>query len=261
MMEAVPYPHVRDLLARLLSGFQTTLGDQLIGLYLYGSLVTGDYNDGISDVDLLAATAADINEREFAALDAMQNALIARFPQWDDHLEIAYLSLRALKTFKTESSPIGIISPGEPFHIKPAGKDWLMNWHFVREKGLTLFGPPPQTIIEPTTEEEFIQSVKDHAAHWREWIDHIHTRPSQAYAILTMCRTLYTCATGEQVSKKQAALWAAKELPEWSALIHNALVWRQAWRDENVNHDATLPETRRFVDFITSQILPKNGVD
>lgn len=254
-MESIPYPHIRDLLARLLSGLQTTLGDRLVGLYLYGSLAWGDYDDGLSDVDLLAATAADINEHEFNALDRMQNDLLLQFPQWDNHLEIAYLSLHALKTFKTERSPIGIISPGEPFHIKDAGKDWLMNWYFVREYGLTLYGPPPQTIIEPTSKAEFIQSVKDHAAHWREWINDYDSRPSQAYAILLMCRTLYTCATGEQVSKKQAALWAAKELPEWSELIHNALMWRLSSRETNVNHEATLPETRRFVHVITDKIL------
>ena len=90
---------------------------------------------------------------------------------------------------------------------------------------------------------------------WREWIDQIRTRPSQAYAILTMCRGLYTCKQGDQVSKRQAALWAAQELPAWSSLIKNALVWRGAWQDDHVDHEATLPETRRFVAFMIDQAL------
>ena len=36
--------------------------------------------------------------------------------------------------------------------------------------------------------------------------------------------------TGERVSKRQAALWAQEELPEWSGLIRSALAWREAWR-------------------------------
>src|SRR5207302_1851908 len=155
-------------------------------LYLYGSLVTGDFDD-ISDVDLLAATAVDIDEIEFDALDRMQNALVLKYPQWENRLEIAYLSLRALKTFRTENSPLGIISPGEPFHIIQAGVDWLMNWYMVREKGVALFGPLPEAIIEPISKDEFIQAVKDHARAWREYFEEVRSRPGQAYAILTMC--------------------------------------------------------------------------
>jgi hypothetical protein len=76
---------------------------------------------------------------------------------------------------------------------------------------------------------------------WGEWVTDAQTRPSQAYAILTMCRALYTCTHGAQVSKRKAAEWAAQELPQWSDLIKSALLWRAAWRDETVDHAATFP--------------------
>ncbi len=69
-----------------------------------------------------------------------------------------------------------------------------------------------------------------------------------------MCRALYAFKNGEQVSKKQAALWAQKELPEWSPLISNALAWREAYRDEGVDHASTLPETVKFVRFVVARI-------
>lgn len=81
----------------------------------------------------------------------------------------------------------------------------------------------------------------------------MHDRKSQAYAFLTMCQALYTLTYGEQVSKKQAALWAAKEFPEWASLIENALLRREAWRDENVDHAATFQDTLRFVRFAIGQ--------
>jgi hypothetical protein len=123
----------------------------------------------------------------------------------------------------------------------------------VREKGIPLFGPSPKPIIEPISKDEFIRSVKANAKAWRVWINDMRTRKSQAYAILTMCRALYTYKNGEQVSKQQAAVWAEQEFPEWSKLIQNALLWREAWRDENVDHDATFPETLRFVHLVISQ--------
>jgi predicted nucleotidyltransferase len=50
-----PYADVNQLLEQLLSSLQTILGKKLVGLYLYGSLVTGDFDHECSDIDLLAA--------------------------------------------------------------------------------------------------------------------------------------------------------------------------------------------------------------
>jgi hypothetical protein len=124
----------------------------------------------------------------------------------------------------------------------------------VQEQCSTLFGTAPTTLIDPISKQEFIQTVKQHAARWGEWIHDSRARPSQAYAILTMCRALYTSKHGVQVSKRKAAQWAAQELPEWSGLIENALLWRSAWRDDTVDHAATFPETLRFVEFMIAQI-------
>jgi hypothetical protein len=257
-MQPTPYPYVNDLLATLLSQMQAILGGKLVGLYLSGSLVIGDFDGDVSDIDLLAAISSDLNEADFAALQAMHDGLAAANPAWKDRIEVAYLSLHGLKTFRTERSPIGIISPGEPFHIIEAGEDWVVNWYIVRAHGQTLFGPPPAAIIDPISMAEFMQTVKDHIFMWRDWIADTYGRGSQAYAILTLCRGLYTLKHGEQVSKRQAALWAKTELPQWAALIDNALLWRQAqWNQEGVDHAATLPETRRFVEYVVDLVASR----
>jgi hypothetical protein len=49
----------------------------------------------------------------------------------------------------------------------------------------------------------------------------------QAYAILTMCRALYTLETGAIASKPAAARWAQAALSETrSVSIERALAWR-----------------------------------
>lgn len=251
-MQPTSHAHVNDLLTRLLAQMHAILGDKLVGVYLYGSLVTGDFDD-ISDVDLLAAVTEGIDAAEFDALDQMHNRIIATDPQWENRLEIAYLSLHALKTFRTQDSPIAIISPGEPFHIRDAGKDWLVNWYMVREKGITLLGLPPNAIIDPIGHDEFIDTVKSHLVFWREWVETTHDRPAQAYAILTMCRALYTGTYGDQVSKRKAALWAAQQFPAWSSLIENALEWRRTSHEPSEGA-STFPETRRFVLFTADRL-------
>jgi len=257
-MQVTPYTDINALLDSLLMHMQNILRQKLVGLYLYGSLVSGDFDHESSDIDVLAATSSDINDKEFVDLQKMHDDLIANNKKWDDRIEIAYLSAGALKTFKSRTSKIAIISPGEPFHVKEAGNDWLINWYMVREKGITLFGPSSKTLIDPISKEEFIHAVQAQTKDWAQWIYRMQQRKSQAYAILTMCRALYAYKHGEQVSKKQAALRAAKELPLWSALIKNALLWREAWRDEAVDHAAMFPETLRFVQFVIDQIVAKS---
>lgn len=254
-MQPTPYPYINELLESLLFQMQNILGNKLIGFYLYGSLVWGDFDYGTSDIDLLAALASDLEDQEFKALQKMHTDFAHQHKEWDDRIEVQYLSLFALKTFKVQSSPVATISPGEPFHIKEVGKHWLMNWYVVREKGVTLFGPSPKGIIEPISKEEFIESVKEHTKSWGEWINDMPSRKAQAYAILTLCRALYSYTHGEQVSKKKAAEWAQSELPEWSSLIQNALIWRDARHDEQGDHQATYSQTVRFVHFVIDQIV------
>jgi predicted nucleotidyltransferase len=253
-MHPTEHSDINDLLSELLREIQAILGERLVGLYLYGSLVTGDFERGVSDFDLLAVTASYLDAGELARLDRMHLDFVARNPEWEDHVEIAYLSVDALKTFKTHKSKIAVISPGEPFHTKEAGRDWLINWYLVREKGVTLWGPPPEVVIGPISKEEFLQAVVDHARDWRDWAEQIESRPYQAYAVLTMCRALYAHRNGEQASKKRAALWAAQELPDWSHLIRNALLWRQEWRDKEIDPTATRPDTVRFVHFVVDLV-------
>ena len=242
------------LLAHLLDGLRRVLSADLVGLYLYGSLVSGDFDREISDIDLLAATAHDIDEDTFQQLDALHEETIARFPYWTGRLEIAYLATRALRTFRTESSPIAVISPGEPFHIKTAGRDWLINWWVVRNQGRALYGPSPETLIAPITLDEFRQEVHAHAHLWIDWVDEMTERPGQAYLILTLCRALYAWHHGEQVSKRQAAEWAIAAYPEQAEVIAGAVQWRIDYRDQDVDHAASHAVARAFVRWAVARI-------
>ena len=254
-MQFTPYSDINTFFHTLLLQLQAILGVRLIGVYLFGSLVWGDFEYGSSDIDLLVVTSSDITNNEFDKLDNMQKELAKTYTHAKEGmLEIIYMSEDALQTFKTKSSQIAVIHPGEPFHRRDAGKDWLMNWYSVQEKALTLFGPPPKTRVAPITKEEFIQAVRVYAHTWRSQINGLRGRPGLAYAILTICRAYYTYKNGEQTSKKRAAHWTAKAFPQWSTLIENALKWRQDWRSNQVDAEETLPEIQQFIHFILDQM-------
>src|SRR5438874_768634 len=93
-----PYAEINELLDQLLSEMQAILGKKLIGLYIFGSLVTGDFDYGSSDIDLIAAISADLNEKEFEHLKKMHLDIALKYKNWDDRIEIGYLSVENLKT-------------------------------------------------------------------------------------------------------------------------------------------------------------------
>ncbi len=246
-----PYPDINALLDLILSQMQTILDDKLIGLYIFGSLVTGDFDYDSSDIDLIAATSTELNEKELERLKTMHHDIAFQQKAWDDRIEVGYIPVENLKKSQSHFQ-LALISPGESFHVTIADSAWIINRYVLREKGITLFGPSPKTLVDPISQEELMHTMQEIIKEWREWIKHtelIHRREYQAFAILTMCRALYTTRQGTFVSKKQAALWAENELPEWSSLIRRALVWRNEWRDEHIDHDATFPEAMRFVHF------------
>lgn len=223
-------------------------------MYLYGSLVSGDFDPECSDIDLLAAIAAALTHGECKALGALHQDLACDYPQWAGRIEVAYVPVTALRTFRCARSPIAVISPGEHFHRTEAGREWLQNWYLVREQGMALFGPPAQEIIAPVSQEEFVQAIRDYAASLGERVKHVRDRNGMAYVILTMCRVLHVHRTGVPVSKRHAALWAQQELPAWSGLIQSALAWRAAWREEPVGQRTNPADTLRFVTYVLEQI-------
>ncbi|MFA5932866.1 MAG: aminoglycoside adenylyltransferase domain-containing protein [Microgenomates group bacterium] len=254
-MSPTQYPDINNLLQIILSKIQSVLGGKLIGLYLYGSLVTGDFDQNISDIDLVAALESDLTDEEFKALEKMHQDFANEHTEWNDRIEVQYMPKSALKTFKTEESEIAVISPGEPFHKRVVGKHWLMNWYIVRENGVTLFGADPKIIIEPISKEEFIEAVKSHTSSWSEWVKDMHTKGAQGYAILTLCRAYYAVKNGEQVSKKQAAQWTIEQLPQWSSLIKEALEWYKNRENKKIDGKETYSKTAEFVNFIRDLII------
>ena len=251
---------VAGLVAAIKDGLRAILSDDLVGLYVFGSLTTGNFDDA-SDVDLLAALAVDLDSGRFARLDRFHRQLVREQPQWDNRIEIAYIAVARLRRIRA-GDPIALISPGEPFHFSDAGGNWLFNLANLRERGLTLLGPPPHSLIDPISSADLVAHLRPFMHEWREWIaqtELIHHRPYQGYMIITMCRCLYLWHNGKVATKKEATAWAERAYPAWAPLIRDALSWRNAGDDPTIDHDATLPEALRFVHVAIDTILAESS--
>jgi hypothetical protein len=248
MRTATMDPGVTELLTRLLEGQTEALGDDLVGSYLFGSAVMGDYDPGISDVDTVAVLRSDPTTTQLASLARLHSRIVEETPEWEDRVEVVYLSSRALATFRTASSAAARISPGEPFHAIEVDHTWLIDWYPLREVGVALSGPPIASVVPVISREEYVGAVRRHMSAWSDWTGALPTRAEQAYVILTMCRGLRTWRTAEHISKREAARWACEVVPEYADLIRDAVVWRAGSRTGSpIDGAATRDVTRRSV--------------
>jgi aminoglycoside adenylyltransferase-like protein/nucleotidyltransferase-like protein len=242
-------PNVAGLLSRLVDGQRQALGIDLVGSYLFGSAVTGEFDPGISDIDTVTVLRSDLTAAQLAALERLHLDIVEEAPQWDDRVEVVYLSSRALTTFRTESSAAARISPGEPFHAIDVDRRWLIDWYQLREAGISLCGPAAVSLVPFISHDEYVVAVRQHMLDWPDRVDGFVTQGNQAYAILTMCRGLRTWRTGEHVSKREAARWACEALPEHAQLIREAVIWReQSGNGSPIDGMATREATMRFVN-------------
>lgn len=243
---------VSRLLSRLTQDIQHQLGDSLVGLYLHGSLVTGDFDPERSDLDLLAVLTTDPDKQDARRLREMHARLVKDFPAWQDRVEVEYVSLAALGTFRTQSHLMVRISPGEPLHLVEATRHYLLNWYMARQ-GVTLLGPPAGEVIPDIPLAEFVQGVREHAGAWKMWVTEMRHPGGQAYAVLTLCRALHTSLHGEQVSKKRAAREVQPLLPGWTPLIEWAVRWRDGGGTQT-NAGDHHGEVVRFVGEVSDRI-------
>ena len=251
-----PWPEVNRTVERLRDGAAEALGDQLVGLYLHGSLALGNFHPPASDIDFHAATAGVLDTHAVERLAALHTACKAE-GGWPARLEGVYFPVAALRRPDLSGDPVPTV--GVDWDLRPGrpGPTWVLDRWVTREHGVVVTGPNPGDLIDPITPADLRAAVLaallgDWARQLAEGADTGWLRPRsyQAFAVLTMCRALHVLDQGAVVSKPAAAAWATGHLaPPWPAQVERALAWRA---DEQVD-DRHLPETLRFVAFTVEQ--------
>ena len=232
-LSPTPYPDVNEILNLLLTSVKEILQDQFIGMYLFGSLANGDF-DQHSDIDILVLTNNEISETEFTALQEMHERIAKINSPWAIQLEVSYISQNAIRRFDRSNT---IVHPrldrgdGETLHRMAHESDWIIQRHILREHGVVIEGPGPRSLIDPVSRNNLRQAVTDVLPLWVNPVlddpSQIDKRGYQSFFVLSLCRMLYTMKHGEIVSKPFAAKWAKENLSQWTPLIERAWIGRQ----------------------------------
>lgn len=248
-------PDIKRVLDALVDGASATLAGDLVGIYVRGSLATGDFIPETSDVDVLVATERPVDDPQFAELAAL-HADIAQSPNpYANRLEVAYIDRAALRHFAP-----GVHHPtlgqGESLRWTEHHTNWILERWMVREHGITLLGPDPRTLIDPIPQADLRNAVRDRMPDWVDWANDsddpewLQPKRHKNYVIETMCRALYALSTGELTSKPRAVAWAIDALPpEYRDLVLES----RAWREDESSAAEVNPDVRRFIRWTAAQ--------
>jgi len=233
------------------------LGGRLLGLYVHGSLVAGDFAADRSDLDVLAVLDADPDESLLGLLAGLHAGLDRRHPGWAGRVEVEYVSLDAVRDAAGDRAArrhlIARVSPGEPLHLLDATAHRVVTWSAVHDYGRRLLGPPAGTLLPAVDAGLVRRALVEHVRDWPVWVTRMNTPGAQAYAVLTLCRALQRLRYGRQLSKLRAADRTIAVCPQWAELV----VWaRDWWYDSGLDTDpAPQGDVRAFVDELSAAIL------
>jgi streptomycin 3"-adenylyltransferase len=202
--------------------------EDLVGVYLHGSLAMGGFHRPKSDVDLLVVTDSPLTDEDRSALADDIVRLFDRRPIVGG-VELSVMQRVAASEFLHPA-------PYE-FHFSetwadearrggsgPRGTDPDLAAHctVVRSRGITLAGPTPREAFGEVPRWAYVDAVLDDLG----WIIDGGVLKSPFYGILNICRCAFVLLgdPGEPPSKVEGAEWALDHLPsEHHAVIADAL--------------------------------------
>ncbi|MCM1988231.1 aminoglycoside adenylyltransferase domain-containing protein [Oceanirhabdus seepicola] len=250
--QLLKYKDVYTLIELLKREVKDILKDEFIGLYIHGSLALGDFDPKSSDIDFLVVTKDMVSQELFNSLRKMHNGILRKENKWAYKLEGSYVSKDLLHSKIPPTEPRPYVN-GREFSLEHYGYEWVLERYTLREYGIIIEGPNPQSFMDSIASSELQQaSLKILNQWWAPMLlnpNLLEEREYQVYAILTMCRILNMFKYGNVVSKKNAAEWAQNAFNNrWEVLIEKALRWKNDLPFDN------LEETLEIIKFTRSYV-------
>jgi len=253
-----PFADVNEVLKHFIARIQVLLGSHFQGMYLVGSLALGDFDPRSSDIDFVVVTDTDIGDDLFDNLHNIHAQFTASNSLWADKIEAIYVPVTALRHAAPSASHYPQIEKGTRLFKAPLESGWVFQCITIRDRGVVVAGSDPHMLVGSIRPQATHSAAAEIAGLWLEqaehdttWLPWLRQRHAQTFVILTLCRLLYSLATGSVTSKPRAAEWAQKELGEpWATLIQRTLAKQHEAGNIAQSEEG---ETLAFIQFTLEQ--------
>ncbi|WP_032113517.1 aminoglycoside adenylyltransferase domain-containing protein [Candidatus Paracaedibacter symbiosus] len=226
-----PCADINVFLESFCEEIQSLLRDNLVGIYLFGSLVSGGFHEKSSDIDLFVAVHSLLQSTELDALKHCHQKIEGKNQKWGKRLECSYLPVIMLTSLLSSKDPRPYVNEGIFYEQAHYGNEWIINNYLLIHKSIPLIGPNFKTLMPPIPIAEVQKAcIRDLLQEWypkinkSNWLDNSYY---QAYLVLNLCHILYTVCFGKIGTKNESAAWVKRTHGEpWNPLIESAQQWQ-----------------------------------
>lgn len=247
------------LLDRICYSYCDILGENLVGVYLHGSLAFGCYHSAHSDIDFIVVVNRELTLDQKKAMIRVLLALEPYSPP--KGLEMSVV-------LKSVCNPFVYPTPYELHysnayreqakrdleaycqHMKGTDKDLAAHFTVIRKVGVALWGDFEDQVFGEVPHENYLDSLRCDVV---EAIGNRNQDP--VYMILNLCRVLAYREDGRVLSKREGGEWGRVYLPEhFQSMINRAL----ATYIRNEEYEAEPALEKAFAVYMKERIFSDN---
>lgn len=256
-MRLISMMNYNEVLEKIAYEYQGILRDNLVGIYVHGSIAFGCFNPFKSDIDFIVVVdkSPTIEEKEAlikTLLDLSTDAPSKGFEMsivlsgvcknfiyptpFELHYSIAHLQRCKddLRAYCTSMNGID--------------KDLAAHFTVIKHVGYTLIGKQVSEVFGEVPKEDYLDSIKADIVDSKE--DVIE---NPVYIILNLCRVLAYKNNSLVLSKEQGALWGIDNLPkQYIALVSRAL---NNYKSEEIEESFDREESLIFCNYMIENIF------
>lgn len=240
----------------MIKNIKYILNDNLLSIYIYGSLVLNDFKLGWSDIDILVLTKEKLDIKNTESLLYLRQELLKEQPnnKYYRSFEGGIISLQGFLQQENENV-VYWGTKGERIKEKYVLDSFSMKQ--LLENSKLVYGLDVKSQFKAPTYQDLYRDVQNHYNTIRE---HAQKTGRNLYSygwFLDISRCIYTLKTGEIIAKTKAGTWALKNnlCPDKKAIKRAIKVRNRPYKLKNKSYIMDYAETlgqsvQRYVDVL-----------
>ncbi|WDV48010.1 nucleotidyltransferase domain-containing protein [Clostridiaceae bacterium M8S5] len=237
-----------------------------ISIYIVGSVTSGDFKLGWSDIDILCLTKSPITDKQANKLVYLRQKLLKDNPnnKYFRLFEGGFMSFDTFKN-KTRDTVVYWGTRGqritETYHFDSFGMYELIT------RGLLLYGNDLRGELTMPTYSQLRNDVINHYETIRKYAIKTNRSIYSAGWMLDIARGIFTLKTGEVITKTKAGEWALEKqlCPTPETLIKAIKLRKNPMKYINSNEflewtESLGPDIQKFADIMQNEIFTSRSV-
>jgi len=246
----------QTILNKISKEYKSILKENLVGIYVHGSIALGCFNWNKSDIDFLVV----VNEK--LSNDIKRNLMDITIELNDQAppkgLEMSIVLKEYCKNFKYptpfelhfSNMHINWYNNNPDYYcnnMQGEDKDLAAHFMIIKGVGVTIYGEPMNKIFGDINKEYYLDSIK---CDIKDAKSEIFYNPM--YIVLNLCRVVAYIQNDLVLSKEQGGKWAIENLnSNYISIINRALESYRTDKIMNIKEN----EAKYFCDYMLSQVF------